>query len=297
MHKKTSALYGVSLMLAFAFLACALPGAGEDSPAAGGGPSGEAVEVGESGAPVDPSVPTNTDGAETIVIPGGTFWMGSNETEALADEDEMPRHEVTLGTFPIYTHEVTNAMYARCVEAGACAPVQILEGGPTAHYDDPAFAEHPVVGVDWNMADDYCTWAGGRLPTEAEWERAARGDLEGRRYPWGDDIDASRGNFLPEPTLKRHRGTRAVGAYPPNGFGLFDMAGNVWEWVADWYAPDTYRTGTTDNPRGPAQGVFRVVRGGSWVSHDIDQLRCAHRHKVPPDTYAYSIGFRVVYSG
>ena len=135
-----------------------------------------------------------------------------------------------------------------------------------------------------------------RLPTEAEWERAARGALEKSRYPWGNEVDASLANYLPDPALKRHRSTRPVGCYPPNTMQLYDMAGNVWQWVADWYRPDAYRSDDRRNPRGPGSGSLRIVRGGSWVTHDVDQLRCAHRHKVPPDTYAYSIGFRVVYS-
>jgi formylglycine-generating enzyme required for sulfatase activity len=96
--------------------------------------------------------------------------------------------------------------------------------------------------------------------------------------------------------LKRQRGTRPVGCYAPNAFNLYDMSGNVWEWVSDWYRPDAYRIADTVNPRGPADGALRLLRGGSWVTHDVTQLRCAHRHKVPTDTYAYSIGFRVAYS-
>jgi formylglycine-generating enzyme len=164
-------------------------------------------------------------------------------------------------------------------------------------------ARHPVTLVTQGDAMAYCRWLSGRigqlvrLPTEAEWERAARGGLDQHRYPWGDDIDPAKANFLLDPELKRQRGTRPVGSYAPNGFDLYDMAGNVWQWVADWYGADAYRDGDDRNPRGPAHGVFRVLRGGSWVTHDLRQLRCAHRHKVPPDTYAYSIGFRVVYSG
>lgn len=163
-------------------------------------------------------------------------------------------------------------------------------------------ARHPVTLVTHRDAVAYCEWMSTqlkqrvRLLTEAEWECAARGGLDGLHYPWGDDIDPSHANFLTDPKLKHHTGTRPVGSYPPNALSLYDMSGNVWEWVADWYDAAAYRSGHARNPRGPAAGTLRVLRGGSWVTHDVSQLQCAHRHEVPADTYAYSIGFRIAYS-
>lgn len=132
------------------------------------------------------TAPSNTDGAELTFIPGATFQMGSATSDLLADEDEQPQHQVTLDDFYTYTHEVTNQMYAACVDAGGCMGVQSLESGPTSHFEDPAFQDYPVVGVDWVMARDYCVRTGGRLPTEAEWELASRGS-ESLLYPWGEE--------------------------------------------------------------------------------------------------------------
>jgi formylglycine-generating enzyme required for sulfatase activity len=155
-----------------------------------------------------------------------------------------------------------------------------------------------LVGFEDTLA--YCDWLGdsigrrARLPTEAEWEKAARGGVEAQRYPWGNALDQSQANFLPDAPAKRRRGTRPTGTYAPNGYGLYDMIGNVWEWVADWYGSEYYGSGEGRDPRGPSSGHARIVRGGSWVNDEANMLRCAYRHKVPPDTYAYSIGFRVV---
>ena len=117
---------------------------------------------------------------------------------------------------------------------------------------------------------------------------------KGRRYPWGDEVDSSHCNYLDDPLAKHQRGTRPTGTYPPNAFGLCDVVGNVWEWVSDWYDSEYYGSGEMNDPRGPDHGSLRIVRGGSWVNDDVSMLRCAYRHTVPPDTYAYSIGFRVV---
>jgi formylglycine-generating enzyme required for sulfatase activity len=237
------------------------------------------------------------------------------------DADERPAHEVELNAFQIGLYPITQDQYAEFVRAtGHRAPairdLPLIVTRDTADAfrdlsatyawrgSDPprGLGHHPVTLVTIQDAIAYCEWLAGyvghaiRLPTEAEWECAARGGRSGHRYPWGDDIDPSRANFLPDPALKAHRGTEPVGRYEPNAYGLFDMIGNVWEWVSDWYAADTYREPLRKNPAGPPGGALRVVRGGSWVTADVAQLGSAHRHKVPSDTYAYSIGFRVAYS-
>jgi formylglycine-generating enzyme required for sulfatase activity len=250
-------------------------------------------------------------------IPAGRFVMGAAD----GDADERPAHGVDVDAFQIGVYPVTQDQYAEFVRAAGHRPPSISDlplivtrESEDAFRDLSApyvwrggepprgLGNHPVTLVTVDDALAYCGWLakylghGIRLPTEAEWERAARGGVDGLRYPWGDDVDPSRANFLPDPGLKAHRGTEPVGRYEPNGFGVFDMCGNVWEWVADWYGPDVYRQQPRRNPRGPESGTLRIVRGGSWVTADVTQVTCAYRHKVPPDTYAYSIGFRVAYS-
>lgn len=239
--------------------------------------------------------PANTDGAETILIPGATFWMGSEETDTLAFEDEMPWHQVTVSGFFIYTHEVTNEMYARCVEAGDCLPIHEYESGPTTHASTPDFAAHPVVGADWLMAQHYCTWAGGRLPTEAEWELAARGS-DSLVYPWGDEeATCDRVNMLscivPSDTVK-------VGSYL-NGnspYEVWDMSGNVWEWVNDWYDEDYYALSSPINPIGPYYSETKVARGGGLYSDPL-KMRSAERAGVDPHRAYDDVGFRCVPTG
>lgn len=241
--------------------------------------------------------------------------MGAADAEA----DERPVHRVHVSEFLIGRFPVTHDDYGRFIrETGYPAPairdLPLITGGGredafkelAAAYvwqgaDPPAgHSTHPVVLVRYDDALTYCAWMSNalgrlvRLPTEAEWEKAARGGVEGQRYPWGQDVDPSHGNFLADPAVKRERGTRPTGTYPPNAYGLYDMVGNVWEWVSDWYAADYYGGGDMRDPRGPEWGNMRIVRGGSWVNDDVSMLRCGYRHKVPPDTYAYSIGFRIV---
>ena len=248
-------------------------------------------------------------------IPAGDFLMGAADAEA----DERPIHRVHVSEFFIGRFQVTNDEYARFVQATGHAPPavrdlpRITHGGRETLFRDSASpyvwdndqppagrGSHPVVLVRYDDAVAYCQWLSDaltrvvRLPTEAEWEKAARGGTEGLRYAWGNDIDGSHGNFLTDASTRHQRGTRPVGTYPPNAYGLYDMCGNVWEWVGDWYSADYYGFGDMRDPRGPETGNMRLVRGGSWVNHELSMLRCAYRHKVPPDTYAYSVGFRIV---
>jgi formylglycine-generating enzyme required for sulfatase activity len=211
--------------------------------------------------------------------------MGSDD----GNSDEQPAHTVYLDAFAIDRTEVTNAQYARCVQAGACRPPGSSSSYTRANYfADPRYADHPVIYVSWDDARAYCAWAGRRLPTEAEWEKAARG-TDGRTYPWGDEWDASKAN-----TDEAGVGdTTPVGAYPAGAspYGALDMAGNVWEWVADWYGEDYYRESPGENPLGPASGTNRVVRGGSWGN--VQWLaRAADRYGFTPDDRNSHVGFR-----
>lgn len=223
----------------------------------------------------DPGRFRGNDGAEMVVVPAGEFTMGSNELDG-----ERPPHRVHLDGYRIDKYEVTNTLYKRFLDAtGWAAPLYWSD----ANRNGPS---QPVVGVSWHDADAYCRWAGKRLPTEAEWEKAARGGDE-RRYPWGEDWDQTRANGDMSKT------TRPVGSYP-NGvspYGVHDMAGNVREWVADWYGSRHYARAPQKNPTGPASGEGRVLRGGSW-SHLPMILRSASRDSDSPEVPGADRGFR-----
>ncbi|HNJ14931.1 MAG TPA: formylglycine-generating enzyme family protein, partial [Anaerolineales bacterium] len=189
------------------------------------------------------------DGSNLIYVPPGEFVMGNGGFDA-------PVHNVTLDGYWMYQTKVTNRMFAQCVAVGSCTPPTEELGGPV--YSNPEYANHPVVGVTWDQAQAYCGWANGQLPTEAQWEKAARG-LAGNLYPWGNDEPAcDLVNF--GYCLGR---TTEVDAFPDGAsdFGMYDMAGNLFEWVSDWYSETYYSEAPAANPLGPDSGQYRVIRG------------------------------------
>jgi formylglycine-generating enzyme required for sulfatase activity/predicted Ser/Thr protein kinase len=257
----------------------------------------------------------SADGMEMIFVPAGDFTMGSSDGDLDAGlagctdcdralfANEQPRHTVYLDAFWIDRTEVTNAQYRLCVEAGACrSPIPCRWGEPT--YADASKADHPVVCVTWHAAKTYCAWAGARLPTEAEWEKAARG-TDGRTYPWGNDFACDKGNALDMvagggdpaatsgPPCDGYARTAPVASFPAGAspFGVLDMAGNAWEWVADWYGEAYYGSPPARNPLGPARGSHRVLRGGSWASNRY-WLRATVRIGFPPVDNDDGSGFR-----
>jgi eukaryotic-like serine/threonine-protein kinase len=206
--------------------------------------------------------------------------------------DEQPPHNVSLEAYWIDRTEVTNLAYSQCVNAGACLPpASDSSESFSSYYGNQQYADYPVLQVDWERAKNYCAWAGGRLPTEAEWENAARG-TDGRTYPWGNTSPTcARVNFG-EPKLCTGD-TSKVGSYPEgaSAYGLLDMAGNVSEWVYDWYSDATYSQPVQGNPTGPITGEEKVVRGGAW-NLNPNFLRTTNRdHQVPAARNDY-IGFR-----
>ena len=232
-----------------------------------------------------------SDSAPMVYVPAGPFPMGST-----ASTDEAPVHEVVLDAFWIDQYEVTNRQYELCVDAGACSPPE-TGGSETraAYFGEEAYADYPVAFVDWFQADAYCQWTGGRLPTEAEWEKAARGTDE-RVYPWGNDAPTcDLTNYEIAPSTWCVGDTSEVGSYPAGAspFGALDMAGNLWEWVADWYAADYYSTSPEANPTGPLNGADKVIRGGAWGYYE-DGVRSADRGWSAPSIAYRNGGFRCV---
>jgi len=219
-----------------------------------------------------------------VFIPGGSFEMGSED----GWDSEQPVHKVNLSAYWMDQNEVTNNQYTKCVQAGVCRePANNRSFSQKDYFVNQEFLDYPVVNVSWSDAVDYCHWAGRRLPTEAEWEMAAKNG-ETATYPWGEGINCSYANYINCKGDTSKVGIYKAGASP---FGVLDMAGNVWEWIADWYDALYYETQPIDYPSGPESGAYRVVRGGSWNDYEW-YLRTSSRYSYFPDTRRVSVGFR-----
>lgn len=277
---------------------------------------------------------------EDVLIPRGTFQMGDSFGEGYPADGELPVHEVTLETFRMDAVAVTNRQFAAFVDAtgykteaekyGTSAVFHLVvqaekkdilgsasgspwwltvKGADWAHPVGPGqhwseIPDHPVVQVSHDDALAYCHWAVRRLPTEAEWEYAARGGLEQQRYPWGNELLGADGTHncniwqgtFPGTNIQAdgHLGTAPVRSFPPNGYGLYEVSGNVWEWCADWFLPKYYRNSPTHNPQGPTIGRGRVMRGGSYLCHDsyCNRYRVAARTSNTPESSSSNCGFR-----
>jgi formylglycine-generating enzyme required for sulfatase activity len=230
------------------------------------------------------------DGMVMVYVPAGEFLMGSADSDSQASSNEKPQHMVYLDAYWIDQTEVTNAQYARCVAAGKCRPPwSTYSNTHNLYYGEQQFESYPVILVSWDDAQAYCAWVSRRLPTEAEWEKAARGPY-GRIYPWG--------NRQPGCDLANFAGcagnTSAVGSFPAGAspYGALDVAGNVWEWVQDWYGETYYADSPSNNPDGPSSGQYRVLRGGSWNYNWWDTIRVAYRYFSDPDYRDFDFGFR-----
>jgi formylglycine-generating enzyme required for sulfatase activity/tetratricopeptide (TPR) repeat protein len=270
---------------------------------------------------IDSTVISKKDGMTLLYVPAGNFTMGVKAEEALAEclkyrsdcfldtfKDEEPQHEVYLDAFWIDKTEVTNKMYALCVDAGMCkGPANKGSDTHSSYYGNTEFDNYPVIYVDWNMAKNYCEWVGRRLPTEADWEKAARGS-DGNIYPWGNQFNGALANFcdtncpLPWPNTSFNDGfgdVSPVGKYPGGAgpYGVLDMVGNVWEWVADWYSANYYATlgENVHNPQGPVSGQYRILRGGSW-DNGYNGVTTTGRKAIDASSPSKSVGFRCAMS-
>ncbi|NIK61705.1 formylglycine-generating enzyme family protein [Kribbella shirazensis] len=281
-------------------------------------------------------------GIEQVVLSGGVFAMGNSNGDENAGDGETPVHEVEVAPYSIDATSVTNADFARFVDATgyrteaeifgysavfhlalAADPDELMgpasgtpwwagvrgadwrhPGGSRSDLD--GLDDHPVVHVSWNDAVAYCKWAGRRLPTEAEWEYAARGGREGARYPWGDELIGDDGQWrcniwqgeFPRSNTEEdgYLTTAPVRTFQPNGFGMWQMVGNVWEWCEDWFGPRYYKFSPAQDPTGPSLGAARVMRGGSYLCHDsyCNRYRNAARSSNTPESSMGNAGFRTV---
>ena len=307
-------------------MACCAPSAGHGE---------EHHDLQQPAVAADASIP-----ATMVSLPGGTFDMGAAGSEAYPADGEAPVHPVELSPFAIDTVAVSIARFQEFVEAtgfvteaerfgwsfvfGGFLPDDFPDtravanapwwrqvyGADWRHPDGPAsditdIGDHPVTHVSWNDAMSFCTWSGTRLPTEAEWEYAARGGRPSSVFPWGDELEPGgehrmnvfQGTFPGDNTIADgYAGTAPVGSFPPNDFGLYNATGNVWEWCADWFDPAYYASSAGRDPKGPSAGTHRVMRGGSYLCHAsyCRRYRVAARSANTPDSSTGNLGFRVV---
>lgn len=240
------------------------------------------------------------DDAIEIFIPEGEFMMGCDENHNggfNCNIDELPLHAVFLSSYFIDKYEITNAQYAKCVDVGVCNHI-IYKYSQTRnfYFGNSTYNNYPLINVSWYEADTYCKWVGGRLPTEAEWEKAARGTSV-KAFPWGDSTPSCKlANSYNNETGKPCVGdTMPVGSYPAGAsqYGVMDLAGNVWEWVNDWYSYSYYSISPYYNPTGVDKGTHKVVRGGAW-DYSWEKLRLAYNSDHNPSTRYVSFGFRCV---
>lgn len=271
-------------------LACPADDAGDEvaSTETAGDTTTDTAESGsETGEPPDPNL---------IEIPGGSFDMGCLPSDGECDADNQPAHAVTLSPYAIEATEVTVAAYTECVDAGGCS--EPTSGAPCS-YGNALAAQHPINCVTWQQAVDYCTWKGRRLPSEAEWEFAARSN-SGRLFPWGSAVATCEFAHMFQMMSEQStfgcdtNDTAPVGSYPTgsSAFGLFDMAGNVEEWTADWYGETWYAESPAADPSGPSEGTLRVVRGGDWYDASPNNLRAVERARAMPTVAVAERGFR-----
>lgn len=217
------------------------------------------------------------------LIPAGEFNMGKNSGTT---SDWQPEHMVKISSFYMDKHEVTNREYYDfCIATKNALP---FFWGMKEFNSGMDFPDFPVVGVTFYDAQNYAKWANKRLPTEAEWEYAARGGLTGMNFPFGDQIDSTKTNYG-----RKYKGILKVGSFPPNGFGVFDISGNVWEWTSDFYSNNYYASSQSENPKGPENGRFKVIRGGSWHSGAMCN-QTYYRNGLSPSWVDFAVGFRCV---
>jgi len=232
--------------------------------------------------------PNRVDRQEYVYIPAGSFQQGCVASDPRCGAAERPQHAVKITSgFWLGRTEVEISAYQRYVEAD-----KKTRKMPAVPLWDRKWqlTNHPVTGMNWEEAQAYCAWAGGRLPTEAEWEYAARAGAENETYPLNSENSRDKANFYGKKENDRYDYTAPVRSFDSNRFGLFDMAGNVWEWVSDWYAEDYYANAAPTDPKGPATGRSHVVRGGSWDSDPHEHLRISFRLTYPKG--GNKVGFR-----